>query len=83
MQKHPRISQWPSSDYRAYKTISETNMIRDSITKYYKENFKIHKANTVSIWKGIRYLVKLKSSSKNDKVLLMIKGLLFLIKKNL
>ena len=59
-------------------------MKRDFKTKYYKEYFEIHKEKTASIWKGIRSLVKLKSSSssKKDKVLLMIKGLLFLIKKN-
>ena len=41
-------------------------MKRDSKTKYYKEYFEIHKDKTASIWKGIRSLGNLKSSSKKD-----------------
>ena len=34
MQKHPRISQWPSSDYRAYKSLSaQTKVVHTRIQK--------------------------------------------------
>ena len=51
-------------------------MKRDSKTKYYNEYFEIHKEKTASIWKGIRFLVKLKSSSKKDISIIVDKGVI-------
>ena len=54
--------------FKDYKILRNaiTRMKRDAKTKYYKEYFEMHKEKTASIWKGIRSLVKLKSSSKKD-----------------
>ena len=51
-------------------------MIRDSKFKYYKEYFELHKDKSASIWKGIRSLVKLKSSSKKDTSIVDDKGVI-------
>ena len=51
-------------------------MKRDSKTKYYKEYFEIYKGKTASIWKGIRSLVKLNSSSKKDISIIDDKGVI-------
>ena len=50
-------------DYKILRN-TITRMKRDAKSKYYKEYFEMHKDKTASIWKGIRSLVKLKSSSK-------------------
>ena len=51
-----------------YKTIRNkvTNMKHKSKINYYKNLFEMNKANTSKIWKGIRSLVKINSSSKKD-----------------
>ena len=41
-------------------------MKRESKINYYKNFFEMNKANTSKIWKGIRSLVKINSSSKKD-----------------
>ena len=68
-----------------YKSLrnSITNMKRDSKTKYYNEYFEIHKEKTASIWKGIRSLVKLKSSSKKDISIIDDKGVIISDQKNI
>ena len=66
---------------RKINLLKDYKMLRNTITrmkqgaksKYYKEYFEMHKDKTASIWKGIRSLVKLKSS-KRYKYFLMIKG---------
>ena len=53
-----------------------TRMKRDAKSKYCKEYFAMHKDKTASIWRGIRSLVKLKSSSKKDKSIIDDKGVI-------
>ena len=69
-------------DYKSLRN-SITNMKRDSKTKYYNEYFEIHKEKTASIWKGIRSLVKLKSSSKKDISIIDDKGVIIFDQKNI
>ena len=52
-------------DYKMLRN-TITRMKRDAKSKYYKEYFEMHKDKTASIWKRIRSLVKLESSSKKD-----------------
>ena len=51
-------------------------MKRDSKFKYYREYFELHKDKSASIWKGIRSLIKLKSSSKKDISIVDDKGVI-------
>ena len=62
--------------YSKYKTIRNkvTNMKRESKINYYKNFFDMNKANTSKIWKGIRSLVKINSSSKKDIKIIDNKG---------
>ena len=62
--------------YSKYKTIRNkvTNMKRESEINYYKNFFEMNKANTSKIWKGIRSLVKINSSSKKDIQIIDNKG---------
>ena len=53
-----------------------TRMRRDVRSKYYKEYFEMHKDKTAYIWKGIRSLVKLKSSYKKDISIIDDKGVI-------
>ena len=62
-------------DYKGLRN-TITRMKRDANSKYYKENFEMHKDKTASIWKGIRYLVKIKSSSKKDISIIDDKGVI-------
>ena len=59
--------------FKDYKILRNTitRMKRDAKSKYYKEYFEMHKDKTASIWKGIRSIVKLKSSSKKDIIVLL------------
>ena len=61
-----------------YKILRNTirRMKRDAKSKYYKEYIEMHNDKTSSIWKGIRSLVKLKSSSKNDISIIDAKGVI-------
>ena len=54
--------------YDKYKSIRNeiTKLKRDSKKKYYKEYFEHNKINLYSTWKGIKSIVKIKSSSKKD-----------------
>ena len=49
-------------------------MKRESKINYYKNFFDMNKANTSKIWKGIRSLVKINSSSKKDIKIIDNKG---------
>ena len=62
-------------DYKILRN-TITRMKRDAKSKYYKEYFEMHKDKTASIWKGIRSLVKLKSSSKKDISIIDDKGVI-------
>ena len=62
-------------DYKMLRNII-TRMKRDAKSKYYKEYFEMHKDKAASIWKGIRSLVKLKSSSKKDVSIIDDKGVI-------
>ena len=59
-----------------------TRMKRDAKSKYSKEYFEMHKDKTASIWKGIRSLVRLKSSSKKDISIIDDNGVIISDKKN-
>ena len=63
---------------KEYKILRNTvtKMKRDSKVKYYKEYFELHKDKSASIWKGIRSLVELKSSSKKEKSIVDDKGVI-------
>ena len=62
--------------YNSYKVLRNTitKEKRDAKKKYYKEYFERHKGNSSFIWKGIKSIVKLTSSSKKDITLINEKG---------
>ena len=62
--------------YDRYKVLINTitKEKRDSKKKYYKEYFERHKGNSSFIWKGIKSIVKLSSSSRKDITLINENG---------
>ena len=60
-----------------------TRMKRDAKSKYNKEYFEMRKDKTASIWKGIRSLVKLKSSSKKVISIIDDKGVIISDQENI
>ena len=64
-------------DYKILRN-TITRIRRDVKSKSYKEYFEMHKDKTASIWKGIRSLFKLKSSSKRDTSIIDDKGVIIL-----
>ena len=64
--------------FKDYKILRNTitRMRRGAKSKSYKEYFEMHKDKTASIWKGIRSLVKHKSSSKKDITISDDKGVI-------
>ena len=68
-----------------YKILRDTitRMKRDAISKYYKEYFEMHEDKSASIWKGIKSLVKLKPSSKQDISIIDDKGVIISDQENI
>ena len=56
----------PRTNYHTVECQVHDPLTRLQIFKYNKEYFDMHKDKSASIWKGIRSLVNLKSSSKKD-----------------
>ena len=67
--------------YEEYKPIRNclTQMKREAKIKYYQEYLEKHKSKSSYIWKGIKSIVKLNTSSKKDINLIDEKGIRFRI----
>ena len=65
-----------SSLYEEYKSLRNvvTKMKRDAKKNYYKEFFETNRTNLSLMWKGIRSIVKIRSSSKRDITLIDVNG---------
>ena len=63
--------------YEEYKRSRNlvTNMKRDVKLKYYQEYFETHESKASYIWKGIKSIAKIRTSSKKDISLIDDKGL--------
>ena len=64
-EKDPLVKHTIYNEYKLLRN-SLTRMKRDSKSNYYKNYFETHKFKASSIWKGIRSLVKISSTSKRD-----------------
>ena len=62
--------------YEDYKRTRNfvTNMKRDAKTKYYQQYFETYKWKSSKVWKGIKSIVKLNTTSKKDISLIDNKG---------
>ena len=68
--------------YEDYKRTRNfvTNMKRDAKTKYYKQYFETYKWKSSKVWKGIKSIVKLNTTSKKDISLIEVLMLLIYLK---
>ena len=70
------MSDFKKDYYDSYKVLrnSITKEKRDAKITYYKEYFEQYKSNSSFIWKGIKSIVNIKSSSKKDITLICENG---------